>query len=127
MIFVIIFIGMAPKLPNIFDYNDFRKYLKDYQAAKRRHDRRFTKSAICKLLGLPNSRSYFNDVLNGKLVSNTYIERFVKLLEFDTDEARFFRVLVKFNQADIPSERELLIEQLISLNKTPKKVLDKDI
>ena len=118
---------MAPKLPNIFDYNDFRKYLKDYQAAKRRHDRRFTKSAICKLLGLPNSRSYFNDVLNGKLVSNTYIERFVKLLEFDTDEARFFRVLVKFNQADIPSERELLFEQLISLNKTPKKVLDKDI
>ena len=118
---------MAPKLPNIYDYNNFRKFLKDYQEAKRKQDRHFTKSAICKLLGLPNSRSYFSDVLTRKLVSNTYIERFVKLLGFDADEARFFRVLVKFNQADNASERELLFEQLISLNKTPKQVLDKDV
>ena len=64
---------MAPKTPNIYDYNDFRKFLGDFQEAKRSVDRRFTKSAICKELGLPNSRSYFNDVLNGKPVSGTYI------------------------------------------------------
>jgi uncharacterized protein (TIGR02147 family) len=118
---------MAAKLPNIFEYNDFRKFLNDYQEAKRAADRRFTKSAICKKLGLPNSRSYFNDVLNGKLVSTTYIERFVRLFDFDVDEARFFRVLVKFNQADDVYERELYFDQLISLNKTPKQYLDKNV
>ncbi len=118
---------MAHKLPNIYEYNSFRKFLMDYQEAKRAVNRHFTKSAICKKLGLPNSRSYFNDVLNGKLVSSTYIERFVRLLEFDVDEARFFRVLVKFNQADDVYERELYFDQLISLNKTPKKFLDKNV
>lgn len=118
---------MTLKLPNIYDYNDFRRFLNDYQNGKRASDRRFTKSNICKGLGLPNSRSYFNDVINGKQVSGTYIERFINLLEFDTDQARFFRVLVKFNQADTAEERELYFEQLISLNKTPKKELNKDV
>ncbi len=118
---------MAPKLPNVYHYNDFRKFLGDFQEVKRTVDRRFTKSAICKELGLPNSRSYFNDVLNGKPVSSTYIERFINLFGFDTDQAKFFRVLVKFNQADTLEERELYFEQLISLNKTPRKLLDTDV
>jgi len=126
--FFLLYYGyMEKKVPCIYDYNDFRKFLKEYQTAKRSQDRRFTKSTICKLMGLPNSRSYFNDVLNGKHVSETYIERFITLFGFDADEARFFRVLVRFNQADIPSDRELLFEQLISLNKTPKKILSKDV
>lgn len=118
---------MAAKIPNVYNYNDFRKFLSDFQKAKRLADRRFTKSNICKQLGLPNSRSYFNDVLNGKPVSASYMERFVALCGFNTDQARFFRVLVKFNQADNPEERELYFEQLIALNKTPRKELDQDM
>lgn len=112
------------ELPLVYAYSDFRIYLKDYYEARNRFDADFTKSYICRKLGLPNSRSYFQDVLNGKTVSDIKIPLFIKLLELDKDEARFFRVLVNFNQSiSDPEERELLFDQLISLNRTPKTIL----
>lgn len=111
-------------LPNIFEYNNFRTFLADYQEARAGVDGSFTKSYICKALGLPRTRSYFNDVLNGKEVTPTFVERFIRLLGFGKDEAQFFRVLVQFNQAQNPDEREFHFEQLISLNKTPTKQVD---
>jgi len=110
-------------LPSVYEYNDFREFLRDYQRARHALDKAYTKSALCIRIGLPNTRSYFNDVLAGKKVTPTYIDRFVAALELDPDQARYFRVLVKFNQADEPAERELYFAQLISLNRTPKNVM----
>jgi uncharacterized protein (TIGR02147 family) len=118
---------MKPKQINIFDYNDFRKYLADYQEARQADEKGFTKSEFSRLLGLPNTRSYFNDVLSGKNVSVSFIERFVKVLGISREEAQFFRVLVMFNQAEGADQRELYFDQLISLNRTPKKILDKSV
>ena len=110
--------------PNIFDYNDFRAYLKDFYAYRHQRSKKFSKAFICKELGLPNSRSYFQDVLNGKFVSQLKVPLFIKVFNLDRDEAQFFRVLVNYNQAvDDPEEREFLFEQLISLNQTPKAII----
>jgi uncharacterized protein (TIGR02147 family) len=118
---------MKPDLPNIFEYNDFRRFLSDYQEHRARQDKSFNKSNLCKKLGIPNSRSYVKDVINGKKVTSTYIERFVRALELDRDEAQFFRVLVKLDQAENADEHELYFSQIISLNRTPKRVLDKKV
>ncbi len=114
---------MKPNIPSIYEYNDFRKFIADFQKAKYEQDHSYTKSYMTQLIGLPNSRSYMSDILNGKHVTNTFIDRFVNIFAFNHDEANFFRVLVKFNQAENPSERELCFEQLIALNQTPKKYL----
>jgi len=118
---------MKDKLPSIFNYNDFRRYLSDYQDVRQRFDKTFNKSSLSKLLGLPNTRSYFTDVLRGRYVSSSFSERFISVFNLNKDESRYFRALVKFNQAETPDERELYFDQLISLNKTPKKVLGKRI
>lgn len=118
---------MKPYLPNIFEYNDFRKFIADYQQERARQDKSFSKSNLCKMLGIPQSRSYVKDVINGKKVTSTYIERFVRVLELDREEAQFFRVLVKFDQAENADEHELYFSQIISLNRTPKRVLDKKV
>jgi uncharacterized protein (TIGR02147 family) len=112
---------MKTNPPSIFEYNDFRKFIADYQNARHEKDPTYTKSRITQLLGLPNSRSYLTDVLRNKIVSPTFVERFIKAFGFNQDEANYFRTLVKFNQADNPDERELCFEQLIALNKTPKR------
>jgi len=114
-------------LPNIYEYNDFRKYLRDYQEKRQAFDKTFTKSYFSKVLGLPNTRSFFTDVLAGKTVTSAFVERFVSVLNLNTDEAQFFNALVRFNQAENTNERELFFEQLILLNKTPKKILDKKL
>jgi uncharacterized protein (TIGR02147 family) len=116
---------MKNELPSIYGYNDFRKFLADYQQSREKLESAFSKSAICKRLGIPNTRSYLNDVINGRKVTSNYIERFIQVFELKKEEAQYFRVLVKFNQAENNDEKELYLEQLISLNKTPKKILDK--
>lgn len=110
--------------PSIYAYNDFRKFLADYQCARFEQDKSFTKSEFSRKLQLPNTRSYFTDVLKGKFVSETFIERFISVIGFDHDEAQFFKILVRFNQTDKTEERELLFEQLIALNRTPSRLLD---
>ncbi|MBK9577948.1 MAG: TIGR02147 family protein [Fibrobacteres bacterium] len=113
------------KLPNIFEYNDFRKFLADLQKAKQSEDPRFNKSNLSKLLGLPNTRSYFTDVLAGRNVTPSFVERFVSVFALEKEEERYFRALVKFNQAETSEEKELCLDQLISLNRTPKKLMEK--
>jgi uncharacterized protein (TIGR02147 family) len=122
--FLGIFKGTMSQKPNVFNYNDFRAYLKDFYAYKHQRNKKFSKAFICKELGLPNSRSYFQDVLNGKFISQLKVPLFIKVFDLDRDEAQFFRVLVNYNQAvDDPEEREFLFEQLISLNQTPKAII----
>lgn len=118
---------MKKELPDIYHYNDYRKFLKDYQNSRKIYDKSFSMSNICKLLGLPNTRSYFADILKGKKMTSAFIKRFIDLLNLKPDEAQYFTVMVKFNQAEISHERDLYFEQLLSLNKTPKKVLSLDM
>jgi uncharacterized protein (TIGR02147 family) len=113
--------------PNIYNYNDFRKFLADFQAFHYTSDKTYSKSSLSKLLGLPNTRSYFNDVLKKKKVSSVFIDRFIKVLKLKKDEAQFFRILVMFNQAETVDEREIYFNQLIALNRTPKRVMEKSL
>lgn len=114
------------KRVNIFEYNDFRKFLADYYACRHAEDRYFSKAYICRELGLPNSRSYFQEVLNGRFVSDIKVPLFIKLVKLDEDEARYFRALVRFNQCEDPAEKDLLLDQLIALNRTPQRVLSSE-
>jgi uncharacterized protein (TIGR02147 family) len=84
----------------------------------------FSKSYICKKLGLPHSRSYFQDILNGKFLSPLKIPLIIEVFNLNKEEAQFFRALINYNQAIYDSEeREFLFEQLISLNRTPKVII----
>ena len=113
---------MSPQFASVFDYADFRKFLEDYQARRQAQEPTFTRSRFCKDLGLPNTRSFFNDVVKGvRPLSKTNVERFTRALMMNEAEAQFFHVLVEFNQAMIPSDRELLFDQLVSLNHAPSR------
>lgn len=114
---------MKPPYANIYDYADFRKFLKDYQENRQKEDWGFTKARFTRELGLPNTRSYFTNVLRDRHVTREFTERFISVLGLDKDESQYFRVLVDFNQATHDKQRELLFDQLISLNKTPRKFI----
>lgn len=111
--------------PNIFEFMDFRKYLSVYQEMRVKTDRSFTKSGICKKLGLPNTRSYFTDVLRDRPVTPLMTERLIKAFDLNREEARYFRIMVKMGQATIESERSLYLEQLATLVPPPKASFDK--
>lgn len=113
---------MEPRVSNLYEFADFRKFLEDYQVRRQAEDKTFTRSKLCRELGLPNTRSYFNDIVKGaKPLSKNAVERFVRALRMDEEEARYFRVLVDFNQSVHSLERELLFDQLVALNRTPAR------
>jgi uncharacterized protein (TIGR02147 family) len=110
---------------NIFDYIDFRKYLEDYYKQRKLLDPGFKHAYVCNRLGQGSARSYFNNVIKGRTsVSPTYIDRFIGLLELAPNEAKYFRALVNYNQADNPQEKEFYFNQVIQLNSAPHRVLD---
>lgn len=111
-------------MPVIYGYTNYRKFLVDWLEMRQKLDRKFNRSELHRRLGLPNTRSYLSDVLAGKDITPTFLDRFAVALELGADETRFFRVLVRFNQATAPEERELAFDQLVSLNRTPRAVLD---
>lgn len=115
-----------PNPPDLYAYNDFRKFLSDWLEWKQSEEPSFNKAECCRRLGLPNSRSYLPDLLRGKHLSDVFRERFVRLLELGDDEARFFRVLARFNQAELPEERQSAYDELASLNRTPRQSLGKE-
>lgn len=110
--------------PDIFGYQDFRKFLADTFSHLRRLDSKFTKSYVCRGLGLIQSRSYFQDILNGKFLSKPKVEDFIRVFGLSKREAGYFRLLVNFDQAtDSPDERELFFEKLLAHNKTPQRLV----
>lgn len=115
---------MDVEQPNLFSYTDFRKYLADWLEARKEVEPGFNRAEMHRRLGLPNTRSYLPDLMAGKEMSGTFLERFVAALELTTEEARFFRVLVRFNQSTTTEERELAFDQLVALNRTPRTILD---
>lgn len=114
------------KKPVVFAYNNFRSFLRDLYHYEHSLNIKFNKSYICREIGLPNSRSYFQDVLNGKVVSSQKIELFCKIFKLNKKESNFFRVLVNYNQMqNNADQKELLFDQLVSLNQTPKEVISR--
>ncbi len=103
--------------PDIYRYLNFRAWLEAWQAARQASDPAFTKTKVSHLLGLPKTRGYFSDVLSGKRVSETFLERFCELLDLSRHEERYFRCLVRFDQAETPEAKELALEQLHSQNR----------
>jgi uncharacterized protein (TIGR02147 family) len=118
---------MNPKISDLYEFADFRKFLEDYQARRQAFDKTFTRSRFCRELGLPNTRSYFIDVVSGRRPLSSYtVNRFIQVMRMDDDEAQYFRILVDFNQSTHDKERELLFDQLVALNRTPRKFVDPD-
>jgi uncharacterized protein (TIGR02147 family) len=118
---------MNEKKIDIFAYIDYRKYLQDYYAMKKACDPGFTHTYICYRLGQENAKSYFNNIVKARMdVTSTFIDRFIKLLELNADESRYFRALVNYNQTTSAHEKEFFFDQLVRLNNTPRRLIDKN-
>ncbi len=71
--------------PDVYAYNDFRRFLTDWLEWKAANEAGWSKAECSRRLGLPRSRSFLPDVLRGKPISDAFVERFVRVLEFDTE------------------------------------------
>jgi uncharacterized protein (TIGR02147 family) len=112
---------------NIFSFVDFKRFLAEAYEWRSRTDGKFSKTWICRQMGLPNSRSFFSDIIAGKKqLSNAKMELLIPVFGLEGDEAQYFRFLVLYNQTVVKDEREFYLDQLIALNRTPWMLVDRN-
>ena len=111
--------------PNIFEYIDYRKFLSDWREAEKEKNPGLTHEYLCAKLG-QNTRSYFIDIEKGRrTIGPEVLERLIKLTGLSRDEGKYFRALVGYGQSAVSEEKEFWFEQVVELNNTPKKFVDK--
>ncbi|ADL26686.1 hypothetical protein FSU_2524 [Fibrobacter succinogenes subsp. succinogenes S85] len=111
---------------NIYDFTRFRKYLAEYQERRQAAEPTFSRTEFCNLLGLPNTRSYFNDVVQGKRVTDNMRERFINVIGLKGNEAKYFEAMIDFDQGKTAQVREAAFDAMMRLNKTPQAIVDPD-
>ena len=111
---------------NIFEFTKFRKFLAHYQAQRQLKEPHFSRTEFCNLLGLPNTRSYFNDVVQGKRVTDTMIERFENVIGLKGTEAKYFEAMILFDQGKSAEVKDKAFETMMKLNKNSQAILNPD-
>lgn len=114
------------KVIDIFQFTHFRKYLDEYQAARVQTDPDFTRAGACVLLGLPKTRSYYNDIIKGKKLSTRMIPKFVEVLGLNKKEAKYFETMVNMDQAKTATERNAFFEELLKQHPDSHRILNED-
>ncbi|MGM0557952.1 MAG: TIGR02147 family protein [Myxococcota bacterium] len=98
--------------PNIFEYLDYREYLRDYYEAGKKNLSAFSYRYLARLAGF-SSPNFFKLVMDGdRNLSSVSVDKFATALKLDREEKRFFEDLVAFNQAESVEEKNEAFEQI---------------
>lgn len=102
--------------PSISDYMDYRKFLKDFYEFKRestKHALRPYNYAIFSAAADIKSPNYLKMIIEGKRnLSEDMISKFSKACGMNKAESDEFSLLVLFNQAEEPADRNMALKQL---------------
>lgn len=116
-----------PESPNIFEYYDYRKYLRDLVAHEKERTSVFSNRYIVQKAGF-KSPTALKHVIDGKRnLSLEAANRFATALKIEGTKRHYFLTLVLFNQTASLAEREKYLKELMELKRTeiPTK-LDED-
>jgi uncharacterized protein (TIGR02147 family) len=113
-------------MPDIYDYIDYRKFLKDYYEEQKHRDGKFSHRYFTLKVGF-SSTGYFSDVLSGKKnLSGSFILKFAKALKLGREQEEYFINLVCFNQAKTLEEKNRFYEKMMTCGKVKADVLEPD-
>ena len=97
---------------SVYDYTDYRKYLKDYYEEKKSENPLFSYQAMAIKAGFNNRGFVYNIVKGNKSLSNSNCFRMSQALGHDTYETEYFENLVLFNKAENQKEQSWFYDKL---------------
>ena len=104
-------------MESIFTYTEYRRYLADFFADRKRLNRHFSLRMLAERSGF-KARDYLMRVMRGD--RNLSLEGANKLSEFfrfSEKQSEYFRLLVQFNQAPTTSEKERCFLRMSEIRK----------
>ena len=104
-------------MESVFSYTDYRSYLRDFFAEKKRINPRFSLRMLAERSGF-KARDYLLRVMKGdRNLSRAGADQLSNFFRFSEKQAEYFRLLVQFNQADTGLEKEELYRRLAEIQK----------
>ncbi len=100
---------------NIFNYQDYRKFLSDYYNEKKNAASSFSYQNFSRKIGFASKSFVFNVIKGKKTLSRASVVRMCGALGLNKTEAAYFENLVYFNQALTFTERNFYFEKLNSI------------
>lgn len=108
---------------NIYEYFDYRKYLKDYYEFRKKDHPFFSYRYIARRVNL--DPGYLVKVLQGKYnIAQRTIEKFIILCKLDGKEAEYFETMVHFAKAKSEKQIKLYFEKLLAFKKVKFKRIE---
>lgn len=103
--------------PNLFEYSDYRQFLKDFYTTRKSDDKNFSYRAFSLKAGF-GAPNIYHLVMTGKrnLTEESAI-KFANTLELNKKEQQFFKILVSFNQSKTSESRRYFLEILHNIKK----------
>ncbi len=112
-------------MANIFDYYDYRKYLRDVYEERHSNDPRFSYRYIQEKTGI--DPGFLVKVFNSrKNLPENAIPRFIKLLKLKKRQAQYFTNLVFFGRAKSDIQKKACFEKLLSFCEPGSRTVDVD-
>lgn len=109
---------------NIFEYIDYRRYLKDAYSERREESSKFSYRFIAAKVGFA-SPGFFANVLSGKKdISLKLALKFAELFRLGRKEKEYFENLVLFNKATGISEKNEYLDRLLAMRGTHIKKVE---
>jgi uncharacterized protein (TIGR02147 family) len=109
-------------MKSVYDYVNFRDFLHEHLASRKKENRRLSLRSIAYRIGC--DPGLFSKVLKGtRSLSAESALKLADVLRLGRKERLYFETLVKFNQARSQIERNYLFEQLIKCKKAAIKTM----
>lgn len=97
--------------PNIFTYEDYRKYLKDWYEWMKSTKPGFSYRAFSRWVGFKSPNQLLLVIQGRRNITINTLGKYFEILKLKHTERKYFELLVKFNQAqDMPTKSEYFRE-----------------
>ncbi|HUI92417.1 MAG TPA: TIGR02147 family protein [Chitinivibrionales bacterium] len=102
-----------PKSISIYDYTDYRLYLREYYEEQKTKNPAFSYRYFARKAGF-NSSGLYKDIVDGRTgITRSLILRFAIAMKLSPKQQEYFETMVYFNEAKTVEEKKLYFERLM--------------
>jgi uncharacterized protein (TIGR02147 family) len=97
-----------PLAPNVFDYLDFRRYLKDFLHFLRQNNPAFRFQTLVEQFGL--------HIIKGRKLTSAFLDSYIRICALEGNAALYFRAIVGYEQASNDAEKTSCFNEILALS-----------
>lgn len=111
---------------SIYEYSDYRSFLKSAHAALKESDSKYSHRFIAEKVGA-SAGGWFSNVISGRIaLTGTYRIKLSRFLQLNSHECDYFDYLVGYEHASSVEEKRIIMQKIIAHKGVQPKVIGKD-